>query len=361
MKTSKKPKKSTEFLASLNYFRGIAILIIVAGHCFKLIDWQPNGLLGEALFNLFVGGTALFVFISGFLFHHIYHENFKYKKFLRSKLNNVITPYLFMSIIPISLAIFRKGGSSEFKSFFFTEGNGVWIDYIRPTFLYILTGKAILAYWYIPFAMIIFLLSPIFIPYINSNSICRGLILFSSLLIPITIHRPVGNFLVLQSVFYFSPVYLLGIQSSIHRNFIYRHLKNKEILLLTMAVVLAIFQSTYLNTVGNFQKPAFILTIPDVMIIQKCLLCLFFMVLLHRFEAVNIPVLNKTASASFAIFFLHALIIEGLRMGFKYFNISLPGLWAWFILVLLVTFFCYCIANVVKKRIPRSSRMLIGW
>jgi len=51
-------------LVSFDYFRGVAILFIVAGHSYG--PWGINTLPEKILSNLITGGTALFVFISGF-------------------------------------------------------------------------------------------------------------------------------------------------------------------------------------------------------------------------------------------------------------------------------------------------------
>jgi probable poly-beta-1,6-N-acetyl-D-glucosamine export protein len=367
MQTAKLPLQKSrassprEFLSSFNYFRGVSILIIVAGHCFGMVGWQRDGVSEEIFFNLISGGTSLFVFISGFLFHHIFYEHFKYKKFLISKFRNVFLPYLFMSIFPISLSFFGKSDAGEFSGYFFAQGQGFWVEYLRPVLLFIWTGRASTAYWYIPFVMLLFCLSPFFIAYINSNLRLRNFFFFISLSISIVIHRPIGNILVIQSLFYFLPVYLLGIQSSIHRDFIYRRLKNKEPLLALLAVVCAILQSTVFHSTGNFEKSAFVITVPDIVIIQKLLLCLFFMVFLHRFESVQLPLLNRIASASFAIFFLHPLVIKVFRFVLERWEPAIPGFLAWAIFTPLVVLCCYSIATVVKKTFPSFSRMLIGW
>ena len=350
-----------EFLSSFNYFRGIAILLIVAGHCFQLVTWEPIGIAGETFFNLITGGTSLFVFISGFLFEHVFYKNFNYRKFMLSKFRNVLTPYLFMSIFVIPLALIRKGGAGEFNSYFFAEGQGIWIEYIRPALLYLWTGKAATAYWYIPFAMFIFLLSPLFTAYINSSLKLRNFYMLALFSISMIIHRPIGNLFVIQSIIYFSPVYLLGIQASIHRDFIYEKFKGREIYLISAAIACAVLQSALLDTVGNFQKSALMITVPDIGIIQKCLLCLFFMVFLHRFESTEFSTLNRIAAASFAIFFLHAVLIKVLKFGLAYWAVPTQSLVAWAGLTPLVVLCCYCIASTVKRMLPHSSRMLIGW
>jgi peptidoglycan/LPS O-acetylase OafA/YrhL len=59
-------------LNSFNHFRAIAITFIVAGHCFGLTGMAITSMMEKTIANLLLGGTSLFVFISGFLFHHIF-------------------------------------------------------------------------------------------------------------------------------------------------------------------------------------------------------------------------------------------------------------------------------------------------
>lgn len=353
---------SKKFLNSLDYFRGISIIIIVAGHSFAAIGWEPSGLLEDILFNLILGGTSLFVFISGFLFHHVFYRKFKYKKFFFGKVKYVLLPYLLMSAFPIILALIQKSGEQiELNSYFFSEDQGIWSEYLRPAFLLLGTGHAAIAYWYIPFAMLLFALSPLFIGYINSSVKFRNFCLLSSFLVAVIIHRPIYNLFVLQSIIYFLPVYLLGIQSSIHRQYLYEKLHNKEFLLLLLAIALAALQLKLSGSAGNFHKDMLAITIPDIIVIQKSIICLFFMVFLHRFESVHIFLLHRIASASFAIFFLHPLLLRAFKYVLKYFALPVQNFWGWILMTSLVVFLCYFVATNVKKIFPKSSRMIIGW
>lgn len=352
---------SRKFLNSLDYFRGIAIIVIVAGHSFAAIGWEPSGLFEDVLFNLVLGGTSLFVFISGFLFHHVFYRKFKYKKFLINKVKYVLVPYLLMSALPIVLALIQKSVVQiELNSYFFSGDQGIWSEYLRPTLLLLGTGHAAIPYWYIPFAILIFALSPLFIGYINSSLKIRNLCLLSSFVVAVIIHRPLYNLFVLQSIIYFLPVYLLGIQSSIHRKYLYEKLHNKEFLLLLLAIALAALQLRLLGSAGNFHKDMFMITIPDIIVIQKSLICIFFMVFLRRFELVNIFLLHRIASASFAIFFLHPLLLRAFQYALKYFELPVQNFLGWILMTSLVLSLCYFIAISIKKIFPKSSRMIIG-
>ena len=72
----------------INVFRGLAILLIVAGHT---MQFGEAGSLTERLsFEVFCGGTALFIFISGFLFQHL-SAKYEFKNYMSKKWTNVIS------------------------------------------------------------------------------------------------------------------------------------------------------------------------------------------------------------------------------------------------------------------------------
>ena len=87
-------KKS--FLNYINVFRGIAILLIIAGHTMQF--GSNSSLIHKITCEIICGGTALFIFISGFLFQHL-SGKFEYKNYLSKKWTNVVLPY-FVTAVP---------------------------------------------------------------------------------------------------------------------------------------------------------------------------------------------------------------------------------------------------------------------
>ena len=90
--------KKKSFLNYINIFRGLAILLIIAGHTMQL--GENSSLIHKINCEIICGGTALFIFISGFLFQHLSNK-FEYKNYLKKKWTNVILPYFSTSIIGI--------------------------------------------------------------------------------------------------------------------------------------------------------------------------------------------------------------------------------------------------------------------
>jgi uncharacterized membrane protein YozB (DUF420 family) len=117
-----------------------------------------------------------------------------------------------------------------------------------------------------------------------------------------------------------------------------------------------------MGDIGNYHKDMFIYDGIDLMLIQKIMLCLFFMVWLHRFEDHRNIVLDTLAETSFAIFFLHGyaiLVIERLQP-----MLAVPSdLQSFYYLFLVIPVIVACtVSAVMAKRIFNgSSRYLIGY
>lgn len=91
------------FLNYINIFRGLAILLIIAGHSMQIGD--TGSLIHKINCEIVCGGTALFIFISGFLFQHL-SSKFEYKTYLSKKWTNVILPYIFTAIPGIFFCLY---------------------------------------------------------------------------------------------------------------------------------------------------------------------------------------------------------------------------------------------------------------
>src|SRR5690606_5585731 len=93
-------KKKPVFLNYIHYLRGLAILLIVGIHCRISFPWEHK-IEARIFESLLDNSTIIFIFISGFLFQHLFVNNFNFRKYLVKKLKFVILPYLLVSILPI--------------------------------------------------------------------------------------------------------------------------------------------------------------------------------------------------------------------------------------------------------------------
>ncbi len=347
------------FLNSINNFRAIAILFIVAGHCFYISNIQFGDIWGPIIYNLINGGTVFFVFISGFLFHHLFYSKYEFNSFLKSKFKRLFLPYTILSVAPIILCF-------KFKPNFWIEGSptftaGILHDYATPALKYFLSGEHMVAYWYIPFALLLFLFSPAHIAFIKLNVKIQIGVLSLLFVISSLIHRPSEYLMVFHSLLYFTPVYLFGILCSIHKEAIYLKLKGKDLILLTSALGFAALE-VYFGNKGNYFKEFFVFNGVDLMLIQKTLLCVFFMVWLHRYEHFSNKYVNIVATTSFTIFFLHGYFLWILNYTKSYFGIQFSYPWmAYLAISLFLLLISVWTSLIVKKLLPKYSRYIIGY
>lgn len=340
-----------------DYFRAIAILLIVAGHSYG--PWAIDTLPEKVVANLITGGTALFVFISGFFFHHVFFPHFAYDNFLIKKTRNVFLPYIILSSIGfIFFVVIMDSPNPHLVG----EHNG-FADSMILYFKYFWSGRILTAYWYIPFIMIVFAISPIFIKYINlstRNQVCIFTLLF---VFSVMIHRPAYNLSPIHSVVYFTPIYLLGIIFSIHEKLILNYIKDKSVVLGLLTVSVSIAQILIHGSYENYHKKTMISYAGiDFMLIQKFFMIFFFLSVLQKIDNKEIALLKYIASVSFALFFLHPWFLwlyKYLSIG-SYFS-ALPGIFIFPIKTFLMICMSLAVATLLKKIFRERSRYIIGW
>ena len=145
-------QKKTKILNYINVFRGLAILLIIMGHTMQI--GKPDGLIRFIDCELVCGGTALFIFISGFLFQHLSYK-YEFKNYMKKKWTNVIMPYLITSIPGFFFCFWCP---VAYKNSFY----GLNFLYQIPIHLSI--GRVHnIPTWFIPMIVIFFLFSYIFL------------------------------------------------------------------------------------------------------------------------------------------------------------------------------------------------------
>lgn len=339
-----------------DYFRAIAIVFIIAGHCFH--PWNINTQTEMVIANLISGGSALFVFISGFFFHCIFYPKFQLKKFLIKKTKNVFSPYIILSSVGfIIFIVVLKLPNPYISGNLDTFSNSVYLY-----FKYIWTGRVITAYWYIPFIMMVFLCSPIFLKYIEMSKKKQFYIFIPLITISILVGRPLNDMNPLHSFVYFTPIYLLGIIYSINEKKIFNFIKNKSLILGLITLSISIFQVVTYNNYGNNYSDTISFTCFDIILIQKIFMIFFFLSILRKLDNKEIPILKYIASVSFAIYFLHPWVLRGFSYLSVYDYVSfLPGSIIFLLNTLLVIGISLAGAKICKSIFGYRSRYIIGW
>lgn len=303
------------FLQSISNFRGITIILIVMGHSYTY-GLSSTGDIGNVLKNIITGGTSLFVFISGYMFYHVFYPRYGYSKFIKGKFKNVGVPYLLLgSIAVFAYYLLNWGYFNPVEYMVDSESayrNGVLFqpsDSNATTAMkYIVTGHFLTAYWYIPFVLLCFLTAPLHILFIRSSTKSQLIVIFSLSILSLFIHRAVEGNNPLQSLVYFTPIYLIGISVCMNKDKISQYLDHKTLLLLLSIVVIISFYQNHIGVNGNSHKPFFEYAGVDVVFIQK--VALIFL-LYGAFEKLifKSKYLDTISDTSFAIFFIHPWLL----------------------------------------------------
>lgn len=347
------------YKTNIHYFRGITIILVVFSHCYFCglsTFGQNENILFKIFRSIVSGGSAFFVFISGSLFTTIYKSNKSYFLFLLKKIKFVYLPFLVFSsldLVYILLKIIFIFFNSSNKLYFFTDAL-VNFDFISVYFI----GKSIITngiLWYIPFVMVIYLLSPIFLIYSKLRINYQITILASSLIVSLFIFRAQTlDFLsVFHNLIYFLPFYLLGIFFSRFEDFLYKKVNIKFILFLILL--------SFLFSINNFQKFLFLKSI-DLILIQKLLLCITFMVYFNNTTHKSLEILNIFATNSFGIFFVHSLILFLIRPLTFFTNVSYrsQSFILYLITATIVLTISLFVVIIIKRLLGHSSKYIIG-
>ncbi len=339
-----------DFRLDFHYFRAFAIILIVAGHC---INTYGSGVLVNGYIKtLFTGGTALFVFISGFLFSYLYNERFNFNLYLEKKLKFIFLPYFVLTTVTFVYYYLIRG----FEPMFYSDN--LLISYLYMLFL----GKSFTCYWYIPMALLLFLSAPLVIKFRGLKFGRQIFIIIPLFSVALLVHRPVGLTNTFQSYIYYIPFYLLGISYHIYGNILEKFVDNFWILNLIMFFVVLVIQVDVFHHVGNYHKNLFTYKGFDLMLISRLFLIFFLLHLSRRVSKLELKLLYIIADTSFAIFFLHMIF----RQQFQRYFIPYTGDFMSDIVGIILRLFVYLFISVVcalclKQVFGKKSRYLIGY
>ncbi|MFT6044222.1 MAG: fucose 4-O-acetylase-like acetyltransferase [Porticoccaceae bacterium] len=349
-------------IAALDYFRAVSIIVIVAGHSFIFMSWQIDMISEKILTNVVKGGTSLFVFISGFFLCYRYSKGFQLIVFMNSKIKFVILPYLVMTVLTY---LFHNWNDIQFLLHqpYLSSMTDALLEHARLLGIYALNGQISFAYWYIPFIFCIFLMSPLFLIYSRANVWLRVILLFVALCVASVVHRPVSNLNVIHSIVYFTPIYFLGINVGVGWEYFRQPIQKLYLIFGSVALGIACLQAYFSDVNGNSHKHVmFAMGSFDYMIWQKAFLSLFLLGLCLKIQHIKFRTLTLFGSTSFAVYFLHAWVLE--RLSHATIITSLRpdnSILAWVYITVVAFGFSLGIAILTKRFLGRRSRYFIGY
>ena len=352
----------SRFLQYIHNLRGLAILFVVGVHAGGYdSDWVSHPGMRQLLHSFFDpsegNGTVLFLFIGGFLFQHLTHNQFEYKKFLEQKFLNVILPYI---IISIPLIIMRM--NTNYDSLSLPEGfhdRPVWYQF----FHHLITGSHMPPFWFISAIVLFYISAPVLHAMDNRNFYRFGFPLV--ILVALFTYRPLHNANPILAYIHFIPVYIAGMWASYNKE---RILGLGWKLLAPLCIVYLVLTFFDLNgdltriremhfeTIINERILLFNLYMLKALTLTMMLLLIF-----YKLRDRSMPLLEILGHYSFGVFFVHYVLIGLARKiiekaGFTI-DFSLITYLIFFVFVLMLSIVT---VRLVKRFTGRYSRYLIG-
>jgi len=324
------------------------MLLIVATHCLwpGILTWSSMDSMFSVngfIHSFVLRSSGYFIFISGFLFQYLLHK-YTFKKYIKSKFNNIILPYL---IISIPFILYDTLGKSD----------GAFHDYhpIIQVFLYYIHGMHMTYLWFVPMIVIFYAVAPLLAKLDKVPLFYKLLPVFViiSLLIPrevVPYHNPLRSF-----VHYFS-IYVFGMFVSHHREQILPLIQRYWLAILTGFLV-AILVQFYLRFI--IDQPYYMEMAAYTKVIFGSLLMVY---VFRHFDAQIGKSFDKIAVMSFGIYFVHGYVLSATKIVINKFHLTVPGnLLTYSLLFCFVLAVTLCVLWVMKKVLGKHSRKLVGY
>ena len=348
-----KPEK-TKILNYINVFRGLAILLIIMGHTMQF--GAQSSMINILNCEMICGGTALFIFISGFLFQHL-SGKYEFKNYMSKKWTNVIMPYLFVSVPGIILCLFCP---IAYKNSF------AGLDPFIQIPLHLTIGRVHnTPTWFIPMIIIFFLCSWLFLK-LEKKGILYKLL---PLLFLITIFLPRGvaeyentlglDYLmkywiyvkyIITNFFHFISLYVFGMYCSANKGIIDKFY-DKRVLLWILMLLFSAFDIfiQYKYQYSNYTISKIFLT----MLVLAYLKHYDELILSHK--KIN-STLDFIAKYSFGLFFIHWYWFFAYNQLFNLANVIplIDGNFVFTILVVLMRFLVVAIISLLSLFVVKN-------
>jgi len=342
------------FLPAVHRFRSLAILAVIGMHLDLAWEEGSGGRLVErAVVN---NATVLFLFVSGLLFQHL-SRKFQYGSYLKSKVRNVLIPYVVMSLPALAYQLVRHEGV-------FAACPRTGWAVATTSALSLLTAAHMRApFWFIPMITVFYLLAPLLLWLDRRPSLY--VLLVPLLINAMLCHRPVQLNRLAHAFPYFLPVYLAGMCFSHYREIIISVLSPRirwlalAIAALMFCEVVVLRRGGAISSLGPYSTEAGIL---DIDLILKLLVSVGALTLLTGSQDRPFPLLDALADISFGLFFVHRYVSDAFdRLELHFLHRDLPGNPLTFLLGLtVVTLASWAVILLVRRMFGTRSRLIIG-
>ncbi len=337
------------YLSYVHSFRGLAILGIVGAHCIHSLDWSSDQLAFRLFDTLFNQSSIWFFFIAGLLFQHL-SGRFTPKSFYRTKLRNVITPYLILSVPALIVVLFFIPAPSVPPQIY---------DYpiAGQALLFLITGKHLAPFWFVPTISLIFLLAPLLLwldkrpraylllPFFLALSAWLGRGGLQGLL-----GEPLFAATPSKALYLFS-VYWLGMCVSHYQAEAMQVFRRFEWLFWVLSLLFMMLN------IGFYQQQHHWLFFFKLAAIPLLL------VNLERFDTQVRDTFRTLGDLSFGIFFIHGYLLAAIKLVLPQLGYSslLPGnLLVYLAMIAFISISCVFLLRLSQTVFETRSRMLVG-
>lgn len=352
----------SRFLPYIHNLRGLAIMFVVGVHAGGYdADWASHPHVRHFLHTFFDpsegNGTVLFLFIGGFLFQHLTHSQFSYKKYLEQKFLNIILPYILISIPLILIRLNTNFESLSLPADFDEK------PVIYKFFYHLLTGTHMPPFWFIS-AIVLFYISSPLLHAMDNRNFYRYLFPFVLLSCFFT-YRPEHNANPILAYLHFIPIYIMGMWASFNKE---RILALEWKLIIPLAIIyvgLTIMDLTGNITLSRDLSFEYILNsgalIFNIYMFKAVVLCFLLLMIFYQLRTKEMPLLEILGHYSFGVFFVHYILISMSRKILEMMHITVD-----FSIITYLIYFTFVLMTsivavyFVKKLTGRYSRYLIG-
>ncbi|ARN20400.1 acyltransferase family protein [Piscinibacter gummiphilus] len=329
---------------SLENFRALAILCVMVCHLESIRDF---GEAGRLFLFVFGGGTTLFIFISGYLFHHTEHARFDHTAYLGRKLRHVICPYLVLSVPVITAGLLESRAEA--------------FDLSAPAYVLwslLVGGSLVKTLWFIPMISVIFVMTPLF------HRLAQGAwllpVVLAALVFSLSSGRPVGSLNPFLGAAHYLGFYLLGIAASVHAGRIARLAEGRWFWALVLGGAGVLSGALALDLARDPGPMGFGDALGTLNTVQsgKLGLLVAAFLLIHRFLDRPSAALSHLADISFGLYFLHGILAAGhgrLLRGTAWHPLLALAVEAAVVIGVSVV-----LVHLVRRQFGRRSRYVVG-
>lgn len=337
-------------LQYLENMRGAATLLVITTHCLGLA-WSASDAawsLSDPVLSAIAGATPIFVFISGFIFHRLGGGAFQFPAFVRSKASTLLPPYLIVTAVllcterALGYDVLRYPGLR---------------DPLAQYAMAVAAGGGGPAMWYIPFAVDLALLSPLFLAFMRASP--RGQRGALALLLALGLLVDRSAFDRFANLAHFGFYHALGIYCAMHRaRFEALVRSTRTILVAAATIVLLAFAQYWL---ASCEAAGWQLPWPSgkLIYLHKIALIVLLAGIALRVADRPVPGLSLAGRWSFGLFFAHQLSILLVMPLAAHLGLA-PGYAALFFYSALVIAIAGAMLWSVRRIFGPQSRLLIG-